>query len=849
MNFLQNKTRNQKSFFALVLIFSLLPLPSSAGAQQLTMCGGGAGGLPTPWVQVGDVIYYNVTNGQVGIGTSSPASGIDLHVVGDIRFASSTSCDYLYTDGNGDLSCGASSNLTPITLAGVYDYLTLSGQQITLAQIDLATDVTGTLDESNIDAAIARDSELHDTVTLSGAYDYLTLSGQEITRGQIDLATDITGVLDESNVDAAVARDNELHDAVTLGTNTASALSLSTQQLSIGDVFVQNSGDTVDGTLSIANNGDLVVDTDTLFVDASDDEVGINTSSPGYSLHVNGTFGASAQVAYFGDGRNIASQDIALQFGTTNPEQLYWDASESEFVLSDDLQVNGNLTINSGSHSNCSLLTTDANGVIGCGTDGGGDVTGVTAGSGITVTSSSGPVPTVSITTGGVTATHLGTNSVAADEIATDAVEAAEIAANAVGTSELDLTIAPTWTGLHTFSNTYTDFSQYIRHSGDTDTYARFSAADQLDFRAGNIQMLNIDETTQDLIWFNAGNADVDFRIDTDTMDSTFFVLGEDWEDIDSEGGYDTSEGRVSIGSNVSKSTRGLTLIESNGTGGLEIANYSTADSAHASAIIEFHENPGGTPGAGTGYPPDIAGGDPTVSTVRVGGYINDANPPVTPNYHSVGFISFGAEDITQDSENFYWHLRARRGGSLTPAGTPGIFVLKSFDSGDLNRLTVGANTDARYALDVYGGAVIQSMSAVSSTNVCYNTITDLIGTCSSSRRFKENIVPFDVGLETALDFELKEFDWKDGQGHDVGFIAEEVELVEPKFVVYDEEGVVHGVKYDRMTTVLVNALKEQRVALVKRNEFISTLEKEQLALQSRIEALKERIKRIANSK
>ncbi len=35
----------------------------------------------------------------------------------------------------------------------------------------------------------------HDIITLAGAYDYLTLSGQEITLGQIDLATDVTGTL------------------------------------------------------------------------------------------------------------------------------------------------------------------------------------------------------------------------------------------------------------------------------------------------------------------------------------------------------------------------------------------------------------------------------------------------------------------------------------------------------------------------------------------------------------------------------------------------------------------------------------------------------------------------------
>lgn len=48
------------------------------------------------------------------------------------------------------VDAAGTDNSTDVTLAGSYDYLTLGGQQITLGQIDLTTDVTGVLPSANI---------------------------------------------------------------------------------------------------------------------------------------------------------------------------------------------------------------------------------------------------------------------------------------------------------------------------------------------------------------------------------------------------------------------------------------------------------------------------------------------------------------------------------------------------------------------------------------------------------------------------------------------------------------------------------------------------------------------------
>jgi hypothetical protein len=110
------------------------------------------------------------------------------------------------------VDAAGTDNSTDVTLAGAYDYLTLSGQQITLGQIDLTTDVAGSLPVASggtgsataADARTALGVDAAGTdnstdVTLAGSYDYLTLSGQQVTLGQIDLTTDVTGNLPYAN--------------------------------------------------------------------------------------------------------------------------------------------------------------------------------------------------------------------------------------------------------------------------------------------------------------------------------------------------------------------------------------------------------------------------------------------------------------------------------------------------------------------------------------------------------------------------------------------------------------------------------------------------------------------------
>ncbi len=87
---------------------------------------------------------------------------------------------------------------------------------------------------------------------------------------------------------AATATDTTQNNSITASFNTANA-SFTRANNSVN----ANTGGTITGDISITGN--LTVDTNTLYVDAANNEVGIGTTTPGYKLEVNGSFAATTK--------------------------------------------------------------------------------------------------------------------------------------------------------------------------------------------------------------------------------------------------------------------------------------------------------------------------------------------------------------------------------------------------------------------------------------------------------------------------------------------------------------------------------------------------------------------------
>jgi hypothetical protein len=117
---------------------------------------------------------------------------------------------------------------------------------------------------------------------------------------------------------------------------------------------------------------------------------------------------------------------------------------------------------------------------------------------------------------------------------------------------------------------------------------------------------------------------------------------------------------------------------------------------------------------------------------------------------------------------------------------------------------------------------------------VCLNNGLSL---CSSSYRYKTGIQPYLGGVEVAKRLSPITFAWKADGRRDIGFGAEDVVRVEPLLTFKNEKGELEGVLYAQITTVLVNAVKEQQAQIEAQQEQLKQQQQE-------IDALKQLVAR-----
>lgn len=94
----------------------------------------------------------------------------------------------------------------------------------------------------------------------------------------------------------------------------------------------------------------------------------------------------------------------------------------------------------------------------------------------------------------------------------------------------------------------------------------------------------------------------------------------------------------------------------------------------------------------------------------------------------------------------------------------------------------------------------------------------------TSAKKHKECILPLESQVENIKKLEPVSFTWKEDKKEDIGLIAEDVEKVLPKLVSYEDNGELHGVKYSKITAVLIKAFQEQQKQIDELKEEIKQL-------------------------
>ena len=106
-------------------------------------------------------------------------------------------------------------------------------------------------------------------------------------------------------------------------------------------------------------------------------------------------------------------------------------------------------------------------------------------------------------------------------------------------------------------------------------------------------------------------------------------------------------------------------------------------------------------------------------------------------------------------------------------------------------------NTTLNYGLSVTGAVGIGGAVTAPSFNA------------TSSIRYKEDLKPIENALDIIKKLEGVTFTWKSTGKRDTGLIAEEVVKVAPDFVLKDENNMPLAIDYGRITSVLIEAIKE----------------------------------------